>query len=170
MRSKRALLFLAAAAVAAAFAVLGLSAQTSAKAPAPAKARKPLVRLDLLQLAPPAPTPERRNIFVAGAPASAAIQAQDAEADAEGQSGEENPAIGGQGAAPGEDVAIQYVGYIHSPRGVIGLVLVEGTAQAVAQGEIIQPGYTATRVTDKEIEVTGPDGKARIYPLQGVEE
>ncbi len=170
MRSKRALVFLAATIVAAALGVLGQTAPTGAKAPAPAKARKPLVRLDLLQLAPPALTAERRNIFVAGAAAAPALQAQDEESDSEGQGDEENPALGGRGAAPGEDFAVQYVGYIHSPRGVIGLVLVEGTAQAVAQGELIQPGYTATRVTDKEIEVTGPDGKARIYPLQGVEE
>ena len=166
MSSKR---ILGCLALAAACAALGLAGQTGGPKAAPAKARKPLVRLDLLRLTPPALSAERRNIFVAGAPTAteSGDQAELAEAQAEAES--DNP--GGPGAvAPGEAFAFQYIGYIHSPRGVIGLAIVQGTAQAVAQGDLVQPGYTATRVTDKEIEVTGPDGKARIYPLQGVEE
>ncbi len=167
MSFKRTFSFLAAAAV---VAVLAWASPAGETKPAPAQARKPLVRLDLLQLTPPALSAERRNIFVAGAP-SLAGQAQGEESDAEAQADEETPILGGgEAAAPGEDFVLQYVGYVHSPRGVIGLVIVQGTAQAVAQGEPLQPGYTATRVTDKEIEVTGPDGKARIYPLQGVQE
>jgi len=162
MSSKRILGVLAAAAAAA---VLVIAAPAGGEKAAPAEPLKPLVRLDLLRLAPPALAPERRNIFVAGAAAVAAGQAQDEESETE------IPADRGDAAvAPGEAFALQYVGYIHSARGVIGLVIVEGTAQAVAQGEPVQPGYTATRITAKEIEVTGPDGKARIYPLQGVEE
>jgi hypothetical protein len=167
MSSRRILVFLGAAAAWAALAAAGIAGPAGGGPTPPAKERKPLVRLDLLRLTPPALAPERRNIFVAGASAVTAPSAENEETDSEA----ENPVLGsGEAAAPGEAFSLQYVGYIHSPRGVIGLVLVEGAAQAVAQGEPVQPGYTATRVTVKEIEVTGPDGKARIYPLQGVEE
>jgi hypothetical protein len=126
---------------------------------------KPLVRLDLLQPVASTLAPERRNIFIAGPAASEPPlpPAQRGKPRVTAEDAEE--------ASPGEQsVEIHYVGYISSPRGLIGLVLVQGTAQAVAQGDAIQPGYTVSRLTRREIEITGPDGAKTTHVLQGVKE
>lgn len=135
--------------------------QASSSKAAKGEPVKALVRLDLLQPAASTLVPERRNIFIGGSGAAVlppsfpgpkrAAEAEEAEPDV-------------------EIPEVQYVGYIQSPRGLIGLVLVQGTAQAVAQGEAVQPGYTVTRLTRKEIEITGPDGTKKIHLLQGVQE
>jgi hypothetical protein len=136
--------------------------------PAPEKSPQRLVRLDLLLPADRTLQPERRNIFIAG----------QGVADEEGQAVPQ--ALNGRTRRPvptpaqetePEETApeIQYIGYVLSPRGVIGLFQSEGTTRALAQGDSIRPGYTVTKLDRKDVEVTGPDGSKKTYSLQGVE-
>ncbi len=166
MNSKRILRIAAAVVTAAGLGLAGIvGAETSSSKAAKAEPVKPLVRLDLLQPVASMLVSERRNIFIGGSEESAAplLPSPGGNRASAGRKAEQ--------AEPEEDaVEVQYVGYILSPRGLIGLVLVQGTAQAVAQGEAVQPGYTVTRITRKEIEIAGPDGAKKTHLLQGVQE
>jgi len=151
---------------------LGLSGwgvpQGAGRAQAPDKTPQHLLRLDLMVPVERTLQPERRNIFIAGSGA----------AEEEGQPAARNLNGRGRQAVPTpaeetepEETApeIQYIGYVLSPRGIIGLLLSGGTTQALAEGDSIRPGYKVTRLDRKGIEVTGPDGIKKNYSLQGVE-
>ena len=166
MSSKRILMIAAAAVTAAGLGLAGLvGAEMSSAKAAKAETVKPLVRLDLLQPVAATLVPERRNIFIGGSGESAVPLLPSPGGN------RASAAVKSEEAEPDEDASeVQYVGYILSPRGLIGLVLVQGTAQAVAQGEAVLPGYTVTRITRKEIEIAGPDGAKKTHLLQGVQE
>jgi hypothetical protein len=122
----------------------------------------PIVRLDLLAAGERNLAPEKRNIFTG--------EARSPEAAPAARVPESEPAPDEESGVEETEAGVQYIGYILSPRGIVGLVLVGGTAQAVAPGEGLRPGLTVTRVTRKEIEVQGPGGVKKTYPLQGVDE
>lgn len=166
MSSKR-LVFVAVVLAAAALVLSARSGPGKPGADAPAKTRTPLVRLDLLQPAEATLAAERRNIFTAG-PAQAEEEQEEVPAIPSG----DQPDAGSVEAAPPAEggLAVQYVGFVLKPKGIIGLVLVQNSPVAVAQGDVVQPGYTVTRLTRKEIEIAAPDGSKRVYALQGVQE
>jgi len=165
MNSKRFVLILGIV-LAAGFVSAAVGERPTAPRGRAAEARpKRLVRLDLLQPGEPKLLPERRNIFIgsAGSP----------DADVHPAPGRGRlPGAANPGEAETTEVKpdIRYIGCVVSPRGIIGLVLVEGSAQSVTPGEAMRPGYTVTRLTRTEVEITGPDGVPKTYSLQGVEE
>jgi len=123
-----------------------------------------IVRLDLLQAGAPKLAPERRNIFTGtGGPAEGPGPTRSGMRIRSGA----NPKEAGTTEAK---LDLRFIGCVVSPRGIIGLVLIEGTAQSVIQGESLRPGYVVTRLSRKDIEVTGPDGIPKTYSLQGGEE
>lgn len=153
-------------------ACLGLAAaarpQETGRGPAPDKTPPRLVRLDLLLPAERALQPEHRNIFIAGQGASEE-EGQPVPKTLNGRNGRPVPTPAEETEPEESTPGIQYIGYVLSPRGVIGLLMSDGTTQALAQGDSIRPGYKVTKLDRKEIEVTGPDGVKKTYSLQGVE-
>ena len=151
---------------------LGLSAagrpQDKGGSRTPDKKPARLVRLDLLLPAERTLQPERRNIFIAGQGESEE-EGQPAPKALNGRA-ERAASVPAEEAEPEETAtAVQYIGYVLSPRGVIGLLLSGGATQALALGDSVRPGYKVTKLDRKEVEVTGPDGEKKTYSLQGVE-
>jgi hypothetical protein len=50
---------------------------------------------------------------------------------------------------------------------VVGLVMFEGQFLSVEAGDAVGPGWKVRRVTDKEVEVEGPDGASLVFALEG---
>lgn len=155
-------------------ACLGLAAaggpQEEGRAQASEKSKSPqrLVRLDLLLPAARTLQPEHRNIFIAGSGA-AEEEALPVSPTLNGRTRRPVPTPAEE-TEPEETAAeIQYIGYVLSPRGVIGLFQSGGTTQALALGDSTRPGYKVTKLDRKDVEVTGPDGVKKTYSLQGVE-
>jgi len=146
--------------------VLAAAAAWSAVEERPASERPArLVRLDLLRTGEPKLLPERRNIFAEGRGEPEAVVPP-----VRGR--RPGPGASGPGAAepsaPQPD--IRYIGWVVSPRGIIGLVLVDGSAQSLTAGEAFRPGYAVSRLTRAELDITGPGGVVKTYSLQGEDE
>lgn len=65
---------------------------------------------------------------------------------------------------------IRYIGYIHSEDKIVGLIIFEGNASAVEEGEMISAGVKIGKITLEEIEIIGPDSEIRKYSLEGEKE
>jgi hypothetical protein len=141
----------------------------------------PLIRMDLLGRAPAQTAPPKRNIFSprtgpagrpdplgaaspggVGLPSSgfgAAAAASAAQTAAE-------PA-----AAPVFSIDLRYIGFVDSQktRKIIGLVVYQGQARAVVEGEAISEGIRIGKIARDKIEVILPDSSTRAFPLEGEE-
>lgn len=127
----------------------------------------PLVRMDLLKVVPPEPSAPIRDIFSTGravAAPEAVTASDDLVTPIEGGLGVEAPP---EGAREPSAPDLTYLGYVTSGRKIIALVISEGQALAVAEGEEIVPGLKVARIAPDRIEVTGPDGKRTSVPIQG---
>ena len=51
----------------------------------------------------------------------------------------------------------------------MALVLIDGQAQAVEEGDKVGAGYTVARITLKEIEIQAPDGTTLKFAWSGAE-
>jgi hypothetical protein len=127
----------------------------------------PLVRLDLLKALPPEPAAPIRDIFNPGRAVAApeAVETPDA---TQAPAGEEPGVEAPPEAAPEEPLLeLAYLGYVTSGRKIVALVISQGQAMAVAEGEEIVPGVTVVKIGPDRIEVTGPGGKKMSVPIQG---
>jgi Tfp pilus assembly protein PilP len=146
-------------------AAAGLAAGQTVPAPAVKKELPPLIRRDLIPAAARTFPPLKRDPF------SAQIFAGNETAVPAGGGGfagippEVKPA---EEPPPILPVAFRFVGYIKSSAGLVGLVLFQGQALAVREGDEAGPGWKVVRITAKEIEIQGPDGKTQVFPLEGV--
>jgi hypothetical protein len=157
---------------------LSAGAQTQPKAAEESKAPS-LIRMDLLGRAPAQMAPPKRNIFSprtgpAGLPQTAV------------------PALGGAGlppvnpgaaavsaaqaadqpaAAPVFSIDLRYIGFVRSQktRKIIGLVIFQGQARAVVEGEVISEGVRVGKIGREQIEVILPDSSTRAFSLEGEE-
>ncbi len=129
-----------------------------------------LVRLDLLNLPNGGTSPPKRNIF---APASSAARTPAADAAATGmseapfqveQSG--TPPVQEQ-APPTLAVNLRYIGFVVSSDRFVALIILEGQAVAVSEGEVVAEGLRIGKITTEEIEVVLPDSSVRKYSLEG---
>jgi hypothetical protein len=166
--------------LAAAAALLALAAGQDK--PAASEVRPPsVVRMDLLSQPARELTPPKRSIFT---PSAEDEGGSEADASAAGGGGL-IPAAGARGAVPsglkpgravpnpGEGLPalnLRYVGFVQSPKSIIGLVLVQGQAQAVQAGDVVSDWYQVGSITVKAIELVGPDGTKTTFPLEGDEE
>ena len=145
----------------------GAAPQSTAQAPVSDKAPQRLVRLDLLVPQERSLKPQRRNIFVAGAGASE-IEAPPERPN--GSTEDQASTVGEEGAeAGGQASNIQYIGYVLSPRGIIGLVSIDGTTRALAEGDLVRMGCKVTKISRKEVEVEDAAGAKTTYSLKGEE-
>jgi hypothetical protein len=133
----------------------------------PARTEVPasLVRRDLVRSSPPAFPPLKRDLFSLQSALPGAAGGLD---------------LGpGYVTAPPEKVepevpsrpafALRYVGFIQNRARmkVVGLVMFEGQFLSVEAGDAVGPGWKVRRVTDKEVEVEGPDGASLVFALEG---
>jgi hypothetical protein len=74
-------------------------------------------------------------------------------------------------APPAPALNLRFMGFSLNPAQgrIIGLILLDGKAMAVAEGETLDNGWTVVRVARREIEVRGPDGKTLTFALEGAE-
>ena len=132
----------------------------------PAKAAGPLVRLDLLAAVRSGPTPFFRDIFLPQGPGSEGPAATPVVLGGSIRPGivpaEENPA---EGVAPLP--AVRYVGFVRSQGRFLALVLVDGQAAALAEGESAGAAGKVIKITAAEIEIQGADGKSQKFALEG---
>ncbi len=157
-----------------------LSAGAQDQPKAAENAAPSLIRMDLLGR-PPSPTaPPKRNIFAPrlGAPAQTETAAQAAVPGAlglpPGNPGAAAPVSGAAAqpaAAPAFSIDLRYIGFVDSrrTRKIIGLVIFQGQARAVVEGEVISEGVRVGKISREQIEVILPDSSTRAFSLEGEE-
>lgn len=130
---------------------------------------KSLIRKDLLLRSEAEPVMAGRNIF--------ALQA-----GPQGQGRvtpvpeEENPLEAGnretgvEAKTPQPRINIRYIGYVGSPEKITALILFEGRAMAVEEGEGLRPGIQMGKVTAEQVEVIVSDSEKLVFSLEGEEE
>lgn len=142
----------------------------------------PLVRIDLLGQAPAQTAPPKRNIFSPRTGPSGRPEAvvSIGEVRAAGQSSV-NPggaaavppaqSDAGSTAAPAFSIDLRFIGFVESQRTrkIIGLVIFQGQAVAVDEGEVISEGIRIGKISREEIEVILPDSSTRKFSLEGEE-
>lgn len=142
----------------------------SAKPSSP-EGKPSLIRMDLLRLPQEEMTPPLRNIFAPGTrtsrPAESAVQEslpwpQDEQAAVTPVSASE-----GNTAPPVMTVNLHYIGFVESPQHIIALVVIEGQAVAVVEGEVVGEGIRIGRITRDEVEVVLPDSSTRLFSFEG---
>lgn len=138
-------------------------------APVSGKEGESLIRKELFHQTSPERGLPRRNIFSprssSGPFGSSAVQIP-GQTQAELSLGEEASAE--EKTRPPEfSLALRYIGYIVSARQTIGLIFLDGQAQAVAEGEVIREGIRVGKITSVEIEVIFPDSTTKKFPLEG---
>lgn len=162
-----------------------LPTQTPAAVPPDKKAAEekpvpPIVRMDLLEKTPVETGPPKRNIFSPRASMAGQTAPFVSPAGAAGPgSGVLPPAgLGGAAAdqataqppaAPAFTVDLRYVGFVNSQktRKIIGLVVFQGQARAVVEGEVLSEGIRIGKISKEEIEVIMPDSSTRTFSLEG---
>jgi hypothetical protein len=133
--------------------------------------KKSLILMDLLQRPQAEMAPPQRNIFAPGArqsrPADTVIPpgeqwtAEDDDAETTGIGEERLP------APPLMTVNLRYIGFIESSRRMIALLVIEGQAVAVFEGEVVGEGIRIGRVTREQVEIVLPDGSTKLFSLEG---
>jgi len=61
----------------------------------------------------------------------------------------------------------RYVGYIRGKIRITALVLYENQAMALEEGDMLGPIWKVVKITAEGIEIQGPDGSSRTFPLEG---
>ena len=155
-------------------AVGSCAAQTRTRPPAkpsPPEERNSLLRMDLLQLPQEGMTPPQRNIFAPGARTSrpADIVPQGGQPGTlDNQAVDTSVLSAGEAATPPVmTVDIRYIGFIKSSQRMIALVVYEGRAVAVVEGEVVSEGVRIGKITREQVEIVLPDSSTRAFSLEG---
>jgi len=119
-----------------------------------AEAKKSLIRMELLLKKKRAFDFPKRDIF---SPQGSLPRVSAGEDNVEGS----------EGSTQQKGLDFHYVGFIRSQQKYLGLILFEGQALTVSEGDVIGGGTKILKVTDKEIEILGPDGKTQKFALEG---
>jgi len=121
------------------------------------------IRMDLLRAEKKPLPPPRRNIFNAR---ETEIEEADDEFFGESETIEERTPVSPiEQKTPALD--LRYIGYVRSGERMVALVIFQGEALAVAEGEQIEEGVTVSKILPEEIEVTGPDSEPSTFFLEG---
>jgi hypothetical protein len=129
------------------------------------EAAKSLIRKEWLQVPAVPAAPPRRDIFSA----FGGFTPGAAEATTQIPVNKKTPETQIEEAPP--VLALRYIGYSRASgtKKIVALVMVDAQASAVEEGETLPQGYKVVRITVKEIEVQGPDGKSVTFALEGAE-
>ncbi|MGB7296477.1 MAG: hypothetical protein WBC70_12890 [Candidatus Aminicenantales bacterium] len=130
-----------------------------------------LLRMDLLERPQEEMIPPRRNIFAPGAklsrPEDMAVQQSQQWAPDDHDVETPVPAAELIAAPPLWTVNLRYIGFIESSRRMIALVVFEGQAVAVVEGEVVGEGMRIGKITREQVEVVLPDSSTRLFSLEG---
>jgi hypothetical protein len=132
-----------------------------------------LVRMDLLRHSPGESRPFRRNIFTpgpaSGGPLSPGVPVPLVSPGRQNSQNVQLPAdeMPTEAVQPAFNINLRYVGFIVSPRRLIALIILDGQALAVAEGEVVSEGVRIGKITAGEIEVVLPDSSTRKFSLEG---
>jgi hypothetical protein len=136
-----------------------------------AQAVRSLLRKDLLQVKKQDAAPPARNIF---APRSGSGRPVETAAPGRPTAEVDLPAVDEAAAAdetaqapPAPTVNLRYIGYIESPRRLVALVIFEGLAIAVVEGDVVGEGIRIGKVSSRQVEVILPDSSTRTFSLEG---
>ncbi len=121
------------------------------------------IRMDLLRAEKKPLPPAPRSIFTAQESKYPTIDTAKLQEEIEKieQSG------GIQREQSGEYLDLRYIGYVRSGNKIVALVIFQGEAIAIAEGEMIVEGITVKTIGLEEIEVIGPDSNTRMFSLEG---
>jgi hypothetical protein len=137
----------------------------TAEKAAAAKASKPLIRMDLLQKGDRNAAFVKRDIFIPqsdlglSGTLSAPPGVRMAKAGAAGESAAPEPQA--------LSLNVRYLGFIQSKQKMTALVLFEGQAVAVAEGDALGPAWKVVKISAGLIEIQGEDGKSQTFALEG---
>lgn len=155
-------------------AVGSCAAQTRTRPPAkpsPPEERNSLLLRDLLQLPQEGMTPPQRNIFAPRAQTSrpADIASQGGRQAMPDDQAVDTPGLlaGGAAVPPVMTINLRYIGFIESSQRMIALVVFEGQAVAVVEGEVVSEGIRIGKITREQVEIVLPDSSTRLFPLEG---
>ena len=165
MNAERRVSSLAAGAVLAA--VLAVSVSGQKPAPKPSAPATPLIRMDWLK-SPAGPfVPPRRDVFSPQGGAAMDEAGLPIRPEQPGQQAAEKIAEN----APAPAFTLRYIGFSRSAasKKIVALVLIEGQAQAVEEGDTVGAGYKVAHITLNEIEIQAPDGTALTFAWAGAE-
>lgn len=70
-------------------------------------------------------------------------------------------------APPVIAVNLRYIGFIESAQRMIALVVFEGQAIAVVEGEVVGEGIRIGKITREQVEIVLPDSSTRLFSLEG---
>jgi hypothetical protein len=139
--------------------------------PSPAEEKNSLLRMDLLQLPQGEMTPPQRNIFAPGARISRPVDnlPQGSQMSTSDDQALDTPDLQAEEAAtpPVITVNLRYIGFIESSRRMIALVVLEGQAIAVVEGEVVGEGIRISKITREQVEIVLPDSSTRLFSLEG---
>lgn len=129
--------------------------------------RATLVRKDLLQPTKKQLSPPLRNIFTR--------QRISSSGEGSGYLGTEQRASGqGTPFQPGSEnrnaeisIDVKYIGYVHSEKRVIALIIFGGETYAVESGDMLEGGIHIGEITPDDVEVIGPDSEPNKVKLEG---
>ncbi len=125
---------------------------------------KSLIRKDLLRTHGTETGVPKRNIFAPRSHASPPLSLK-AQESIGPEAAEKLP--GKDEEQPAFNVNLRYVGYIESPGRMIALIILEGQALAVAEGEVVSEGIKIGKISPTEIEIIMPDSTTRKFSLEG---
>jgi len=125
-----------------------------------------LVRRDLIRQGIPVFPKIRRDLF-----SSVAFEADLSDF----APGEDSPMSFGKKTAPATEPlpppppSVRYVGYVkyEDPGTPVAIILIDGRAFAVAEGETLGNGWSAVKITDKQVELRNPDGNNLVFIYEG---
>ena len=122
--------------------------------------RKGLLLREKIELGNPV-----RNIFTLRRSAGRTIERNPVKPQ---QNQQRNPTIpNNYEASSSLPVNIRYIGYVISDEKMVGLIVFEGNALAVENGEVISEGVKIGKITTEMIEIIGSDSQKRRYQLEG---
>jgi len=132
------------------------------------KGKQSLVRKELLTIKRKEPSSPRRNIF---SPRLSRIKNSQVgmETSLNSKSLEISQASGSIETSSSL-LDVRYIGYIDSGEKIVALIIFEGQALAVQEGEKLSEEMVVGKVTTKQIEIIGPGPRRQKYSLQGEEE
>ncbi len=124
------------------------------------------IRMDLLSAEKKPMPPPKRNIFTVGSASVVEELSPEAlEERMEEIRNSQNTQSQGENSMSSSN--LRYLGYVLSGRKIVGLIVFEGEALAVVEGDLITDGYTVGRIGPEEIEVLGPDSKPVMFSIEG---
>jgi hypothetical protein len=138
-----------------------------------AEPEKPLLRIDLLQTLDRELKPPTRNIFSPEKARTQTVQPNIPGLDPSGQTGTDvSPTEGGMevNEAANASINLSYKGFVRAGERFVALVMYEGMAMAVLQGDFIAEGVEIGTITPEEIEVIGPSADRQKFPIEGDQE